>query len=65
MKTVDEQDRVVFLPVRVARSTSDGLWVTGIPKGTRVITVGQGFVRAGDKVIAVDERDIADGAAAN
>ncbi len=65
VKVVNEQDRVEFLPVQVIRSTSAGLWVTGLPKGTRLITVGQGFARAGDRVIPVDEREISGGATAH
>lgn len=58
IKIVNQQERVEFVPVQVVRSTADGVWVTGLPTGMRVITVGQGFVRAGDKVIAVDESAI-------
>jgi multidrug efflux system membrane fusion protein len=59
IKIVNAQDRVEFLPVQVVRSAVGGLWISGLPRGVRIITVGQGFVRAGDQVIAVDERDIA------
>jgi multidrug efflux system membrane fusion protein len=58
VKIVNEQDRVEFLPIQVVKSSPDGLWISGLPKDIRIITVGQGFVRAGDKVIAIDERDI-------
>ena len=58
VKIVNTQDRVEFLPIQVIKSSPDGLWISGLPKGIRVITVGQGFVRVGDTVIAVDERDI-------
>ncbi len=65
VKVVNDQDRVEFLPVQVVRSTSAGLWLTGLPKGVRVITVGQGFVHAGDKVIAVDEQEVIDSTTAD
>ena len=65
VKIVNQQDRVEFLPVQVVKSTSEGLWISGLPKEIRVITVGHGFVRAGDKVIPVDERDITDSAESN
>ncbi len=58
IKVVNQQDRVEFLPVQVIRSTADGLWIAGLPENIRIITVGQGFVRVGDKVIAVDESEI-------
>lgn len=65
LKIVNAQDRVEFLPIKVVKSSPKGLWITGLPKGTRVITVGQGFVRAGDRVIAIDERDITDSETSN
>jgi len=65
VKIVNDQNRVEFLPVQVVKSTADGLWISGLPKGIRIITVGQGFVRAGDEVIAVDEREIIEGTTAN
>jgi len=58
IKVVNEDDRVEFVPVKVVKSTADGIWITGLPTDIRIITVGQGFVRAGDKVIAVDESAI-------
>ncbi len=58
VKIVNEENRVEFLQLQVVKSTSDGLWVSGLPRGTRIITVGQGFVHVGDKVVAIDERDI-------
>ncbi len=64
IKIVNQQDVVEFLPVQVIRSSADGVWISGLPDGARIITVGHGFVQAGDKVIAVDEADIASGAAA-
>ena len=58
VKAVNGDDRVEFLPVEVVKTTPEGLWIHGLPEGVRIITVGQGFVRAGDKVIAVDESEI-------
>jgi multidrug efflux system membrane fusion protein len=59
VKTVNAQDRVEFLPIQIVKSSPNGLWISGLPKEIRVITVGQGFVRTGDKVIAIDEQEIA------
>jgi len=58
VKVVNDQDLVEFLPAQVIKSTTDGLWITGIPSGKRLITVGQGFVRVGEKVIAVNEQEL-------
>lgn len=53
VKTVDGDGRVVFTPVEIARSETDGVWVTGLPPTASIITVGQGYVSAGQKVEAV------------
>lgn len=50
VKTVDADNRVVFEPVDIVRTERDGVWVTGLADPVRLITVGQGFVRAGDTV---------------
>ncbi len=53
VKTVDDAGRVAFHPVQIVRTAADGIWVTGLPEHARIITVGQGFVRAGEAVVAV------------
>lgn len=50
VKVVDDGDRVAFLPVEILHSTPEGVWVTGLPEQIRVISVGQGFVQAGETV---------------
>jgi multidrug efflux system membrane fusion protein len=50
VKTVDEMNRVVFTPVEIARSEPDGVWITGLPNSANIITVGQGYVSAGQAV---------------
>nr|WP_084863639.1 efflux RND transporter periplasmic adaptor subunit [Salibaculum halophilum] len=50
VKTVGKDDRVVFHPVEIVRAEIDGLWVTGMPETSRIITVGQGFVSEGEVV---------------
>jgi multidrug efflux system membrane fusion protein len=65
IKIVNAENRVEFLPIEVVKSTAAGLWISGLPKDIRIITVGQGFVRAGDEVIAVDEQEIIDKSTAN
>mgnify|MGYP000241327580 CR=1 FL=1 len=61
VKILDDDDRVVFLPVAVLRTSLDGAWVTGIDTDTRVVTLGQGFVGAGERVLV----DLAPDVAAN
>ena len=50
IKTVGEDNRVVFSPVEIVRAQTDGIWVAGLPETADIITVGQGFVNAGDLV---------------
>ncbi|QUJ70328.1 efflux RND transporter periplasmic adaptor subunit (plasmid) [Photobacterium sp. GJ3] len=52
VKTV-EGDAVVFTPVNVVKSDGDGTWLGGFSGQVDVITVGQGFVRPGDRVEAI------------
>jgi multidrug efflux system membrane fusion protein len=51
VKIVDSADRVRFVPIEIAESTSDSVLVTGLPVEARIITVGQGFVVDGQAVI--------------
>ncbi len=53
IKSVDKEGVVQFQPVDILKSERDGLWVAGLPASVRLITVGQGFVRAGDRVDVV------------
>ncbi|MCP4089282.1 MAG: efflux RND transporter periplasmic adaptor subunit [Gammaproteobacteria bacterium] len=55
VKAVDPSSHVVFYPVTIIRTTQQGAWVTGLPQKVGIITLGQGFVRAGDKVKAISE----------
>ncbi len=50
VKTVDDTNRVRFLPIELISTSLDGAWVTGIESGSRVITLGQGFVSVGETV---------------
>lgn len=50
VKTVADDDRVVFTPIQIVRAEINGVWVVGLPEAARIITVGQGFVNAGDQV---------------
>jgi membrane fusion protein, multidrug efflux system len=55
VKAIGEGEEVVFYPADVVRAQADAVWLAGLPEQVRVITVGQGFVRAGDQVRAVPE----------
>ena len=51
VKALDAEDRVTFRPVELLRTSLDGAWVTGVAAGTRIVTLGQGFVGVGERVI--------------
>jgi multidrug efflux system membrane fusion protein len=51
IKTVNADDVVEFFPVEVIKAQIDGIWVTGLPDKADVITVGQGYVSAGETVV--------------
>jgi len=53
--TVNEQDRVELHEIKMLSTDSDGIWVTGIPKDSLVITFGQGFVHEGNLVNPVEK----------
>jgi membrane fusion protein, multidrug efflux system len=50
IKIIENEHRVAFHPIDPMRADSEGLWVGGLPETVRIITVGQGFVSAGDSV---------------
>ncbi|MDD9878180.1 MAG: efflux RND transporter periplasmic adaptor subunit [Magnetovibrio sp.] len=58
VKAIDEENRVHFHAVKILGDTPEGVWLGGLPETLTLITVGQEFVRAGQKVRATDEADI-------
>lgn len=59
VKTVEENGVVAFHPASLVSDGPEGVWITGLPDPATIITIGQEFVRAGDKVRAVPETEIA------
>ena len=57
IKTVDAENRVRFRAVDIIEDTPDGIWLAGLPREIRVITVGQDFVAAGQEVTPVGSDD--------
>lgn len=53
VKIVDADDVVSFVPITIVADTPEGIWVAGLPQTATLITVGQDFVAAGQKVIPV------------
>ncbi len=50
VRAVNENNEVKFLPITIIEDTNDGIWVTGIPNSSKLIVLGQGFVKNGEKV---------------
>lgn len=53
IKSVNAANEVVFHKVGIAHSEANGVWVTGLPDTANIIVVGQGYVSAGQPVVAV------------
>lgn len=50
-------DRVKFVPINLVKAEQDGVWLTGLGDKVDIITTGQGFVRDGDQVIAIEQQN--------
>ena len=59
VRTLDPENTVEFLPVRLIGETASGVWVSGLEGDVRLIVRGQGFVSAGQKVGAVSASETA------
>jgi membrane fusion protein, multidrug efflux system len=53
LRVVGADNIAAFAPVTIIDDTPDGLVVTGVPEGVRIITAGQDLVRNGDTVEVV------------
>ena len=58
IKVVNESNMVEFYKADIAMSSSEGVWIAGLPHAATIITVGQGFVNAGSIVDYVPEVEI-------
>lgn len=52
VKVINLDNKVIVMPVEIIKSERDKVWVSGLPNNINIITVGQGFVSAGDTVDA-------------
>ncbi|WP_282024975.1 efflux RND transporter periplasmic adaptor subunit [Limimaricola cinnabarinus] len=59
IKTVDDEERVVFQEIEIIRAQTDGIWIGGLPERARIISVGQGFVNDGELVDARSDAEAA------
>lgn len=53
VQTVDDSDTVRFHPATIVRAAADAVWLAGLPERARIVSVGQAFVRPGEKVTPV------------
>ncbi|GAB4232979.1 MAG: efflux RND transporter periplasmic adaptor subunit [Methyloligellaceae bacterium] len=53
VRVIEGTDRVRFMPVRILSDSSEGVWAAGLPETVTIITVGQDYVRDGQRVVAV------------
>lgn len=56
IKAINGDNRVAFHRVRVLADKQNGIWVDGLPETVTLITVGQDFVKTGQKVMPVPEK---------
>ncbi len=59
IKIVNPDRRVEFVVADIALSSSEGVWLAGLPETATIITVGQGYVASGSVVDAVPADDVA------
>ena len=50
VKTIDENNKVVFYPIKKEIDTIDGMWVSGLPDKVRLIITGQEYITVGQFV---------------
>ena len=58
IKIINDQGKVEFVVADIALSSTDGVWIAGLPPTVTIITVGQGFVATGSVVNAIPEEDV-------
>lgn len=55
LRILDGDSRVRFVRVTLLKDDIHGVWVSGLPATTQLITVGQEYVSEGQRVIAIDD----------
>lgn len=56
VKLVDDAGVVQFARVEMLANTDEGLWIGGLPEHIRLVTQGQAFVNAGQKIDAPSDK---------
>lgn len=55
IRTLSEDNRVIWSPITIISDSSEGAWISGLPDIARIITVGQETVVPGEEVEPVFE----------
>ena len=50
IKAVDENNKVVFYPIKKEIDTIDGMWISGLPNEVKIIITGQEYITTGQIV---------------
>lgn len=58
VKIINEDGLVEFVVADIVMSSSDSVWLAGLPLTATIITVGQGYVANGSVVAAIPEADV-------
>ena len=57
VRLISSQGTVEFKKIDLIQDTKNGVWVSGLPSSSKIITVGQDYVNDGEKVnFALDQR---------
>ena len=57
VRLISNQGTVEFKKIDLIQDTKNGVWVSGLPSSSKIITVGQDYVNDGEKVnFALDQR---------
>ena len=56
VRTINDEDRVKFVEVKLIAQTKSGYWVLGLKPGTKVISLGQEYVIDNEKIIPVADK---------
>ncbi|TFH91030.1 efflux RND transporter periplasmic adaptor subunit [Vibrio ouci] len=51
------KERIEFVPIQLVKAEQDGVWLTGLGERVKIVTTGQGFVRDGDQVVAIEQQN--------
>jgi multidrug efflux system membrane fusion protein len=50
IRTVNEDNLVEFKQIEILEDTIDGIWISGLPRNIKIITIGQEYVFQGQTV---------------